>query len=152
MHAVGLSDGKPDVPMVATDSPVAPRNLSKSNPNLTKSCPIFTRFCIDYFDPIPKLFPKDQLKMITGLAGISDHVKGKLWARKEVNSSQTCSWQTCWFEMHLGMISTFLQVQNIGKRKDSPMANANTQKPRIEPKNQIRKGGRERAAHKHSNF
>ena len=47
--------------------------------NLTKSSPNFTKIGTGYPEAIPKLFPKDLSKKITGLAGISDLVKrGKL--------------------------------------------------------------------------
>ena len=82
MHAVRLSGEKPDIPMVAPDNPVAPRNSSKSNPNLTKSCENFTRFCTGYSDPIRKLFPEDQLKMTTGLAGILDLVRKAIFGQE----------------------------------------------------------------------
>ena len=80
--SAGLSV-EPDVPVQAPDVPVGGWNLSFPTLNLTKSCPIFTTIDTGYLRPIPKLFPKDQLKMITGLAGISDRVKRQASGKKK---------------------------------------------------------------------
>ena len=40
------------------------------------------KFDIGYLSTIPKLFPKDQLKMIMGLAGISNRVKRQALGKK----------------------------------------------------------------------
>ena len=45
-------------------------------------------------DPIPKLFPRDQLKMTMGLAGISDLVKPAIFEQEREKPNHTCSWQT----------------------------------------------------------
>ncbi|WVZ90536.1 hypothetical protein U9M48_036829 [Paspalum notatum var. saurae] len=48
---------------------------TKAIRNLTKPSPNIMKIGIGYPSPIPKLFPKDLWKKITGLAEISDLVK-----------------------------------------------------------------------------
>ena len=76
--AIGTSGG-PDVPVETPDDPMLPWKFGSPNQNLSKSCSNFTKLFTSYPNPIPKLFPKDNLKKIMGLAGISNLVKrGKL--------------------------------------------------------------------------
>ena len=89
----------PDSLVAKLESPVKQPRFEFPNQTLTKSCPIFTRFCTGYLDPIPKLFPKDQLKITVGLAGISDLVKRQYLGKKGENSRMTCSWQSYGIEM-----------------------------------------------------
>ena len=79
--AAGLSSMTPDSLVAKLESPVKQPRFEFPNQTLTKSCPIFTRFCTGYLDPIPKLFPKDLLKKIMGLAAISDLVKKAIFGQ-----------------------------------------------------------------------
>jgi len=77
----------------------SPGNLSSQTQTLTKSCPNTTRFFTGYLDPIPKIFPKDQLKMIMRLAKISHPVRRQSLGKKGEKSRSTCSWVSNRFEM-----------------------------------------------------
>jgi len=50
---------------------------------LTKSSPIFTKLCTGLLGTIPKLFPKDPLKKIQEIAGISDLVKRGIFGQEK---------------------------------------------------------------------
>jgi len=49
---------------------------------LTKSSPNFTKICTGLPGTIPKLFPKDSLKRIKEIAGISDLVKWGIFGQE----------------------------------------------------------------------
>jgi len=91
--ATGQSRLSPDYPVGAAGLSSETAGLSGKNSRnqtpkrqiLSKSNPIFTKIRTGCPGAIPKLFPKNHLKMITGVAGISDLVKwtklGQEWPK-----------------------------------------------------------------------
>jgi len=81
----GLFGVAPDYPVEVPDYPVAPESASVLKFPKAKLDQIFTKLhkiCTGLPGTIPKLFPKDSLKRIKEIAGISDLVKWGIFGQE----------------------------------------------------------------------